>query len=525
MSGQVNGLLPAAVSITRDEYSYDTRLLWAHEFVAPKLRQFIDDIGADLEFYGDASQDFNESLDASFGECYQRPSGNLMAVAVGTTGRVRNPRICVAVTQSDLRIYLVIGVQQPLTMEWTFAYTPFTAKSSFDAGGWSVTAMVSEDSPLLIGVEGGQQQLLANSEESERVTVTVDPVNIMRTVYLGEAVYAVLPPGVRSCDVWKYVAETATGKVTATGYVDGAWSDESPNVSLTQVEATLSRVTFIGNGVVILVDEEGNSISLGEAPCSADLDPNFVGTAHLSGVETSVDVVNPEDGATYQLPGGTPDNPDNPNPDTDPTLPPLPDPVDAENMLIRVHTALAGVVSYDNDGWPSADIEDVSTEGVVDIEVSPPNNWPLSLMTGGVLTFRVGSREFTKRVEFCPNTSIVVYMGPDVVRVVGGSVAQEVFWNPDGLMSWLRGLGTSRGVAEDGVDVEFQVEESGIVSVTREGKTYQELILYQGGTVHEIPYDDVTTNASLEPWGDYGPLIRVAIIAILAVAVIAIIRE
>jgi hypothetical protein len=542
-------LIPATATIPVEGYTYNNADLWGKEVVEPALVAFVENLGLPVWSHGNAFDNGGRTnLYSSVKQFF--PKGGISSIVAYVMAKGGDLAGCEWVNiavgfggEGGVYEYVVVNALDHTTDIWRGTYgTAASGHSSSKRNLFQVTLSTVQSSNSIKGcingsvdasIPCGTLALPTYPGENYTLQLEVEPRTVARKIYNGSTLLYTLAIGeasyVRGCGV----GVSFSGLIKASGYDDHAWyaHAESPTHRITMVRAAdspLVRVSIISNvGIVMMQEDGGDPIQLGIGNCTIDVISGWSGTIYILGdaEEDRTHIVGLTEDATVDLTRDDPTNdPDVPDDPSDP-LSPLPDPADAENMLIRVHTALAGVVSYNNDGWPSNDITDVATEGVVDIEVSPPNNWPWSLMTGGVLTFQVGGRSYTKRVDFCPNTSLAVYMGPDVVRVIGGSEPQEVFWKPDGLQSWLPGLGTSRGTAEGEVDVEFQVETSGLLSVTRGGTTYQEIVLYHGGTVHEVPYDEVTTKAISGSWGNYGALIPVAVVAILAIVVIMIITR
>jgi len=379
---------------------------------------------------------------------------------------------------------------------------------------------------------------------TQKVTVAVNPVNVVRTVTLRPGLSATLPVGVPSANFYHVALETEiTPSASATDYVtatlepqvlDGSdvilTIDLEPTQPKCRVTVTSDRAYAaryqLGTLEDFMADPEslGPVIDLGKPPVGFDLEIGQearVACLFEDGVRTAW-VVGGNEPVTVALNKG-------PAPDPGAEIPPEPDPIEvpAGKMGIRVRVAVAGTLMYDNDGLLAANPDPVVATGPgwYDLVVDSPD----PLCTGGVVRFATSHGDFEQRIDFLADSTAHIGLGPMRVTAIADRPFEVYF--DSGFFAFLPGDGELMGTGNAEQSVSFVVLESGYANISILGSP-----IVVRHPVDFTPGSSVTVSgeASLQPepgtdplagfvsWlGGKGPLIAVVAVAVIALVVVS----
>lgn len=399
--------------------------------------------------------------------------------------------------------------------------------------------------PYVLGVTYGisvSKSFSSPPGSVQKVTVTVNPVNVARTVTLRAGLSANLPSGVPSANFYHVALETEiTPSASADGYVtttldpqvlDG--SDVNLTIDLEPTEPKC-RVTVISDKAyaaryqlgaleAYMADPEslGPVVELGKPPVGFDLEIGQearVACLFEDGVRTAW-VVGGNEPITVTL---------NKGPATAPEaeVPQEPDPIEVPEgkMGIRVRVAVAGTLRYDNDGLFAANPDPVEATGpgYYDLVVDGPD----PLCTGGVVLFSTSHGDFEQRIDFHAGSTARIGLGPMRVTAVAEQPFEVYF--DSGLLAFLPGDGQLMGTGNAEQPVSFVVFESGYANIALIGTpvVVRQVVDFAPGAAVTVsgaaalqPESGTDPLAGIVSWLDEkGPLIAVVVLAIIALAI------
>lgn len=302
---------------------------------------------------------------------------------------------------------------------------------------WKVTA----------GEVGKRNTYVIASRKS--CAVRVYPINVERVVS-GYGADSTIPRG-----------ETFTLLVGGTGAVDltisaSGYYDQMVTQDLTEASLDVLLSPIDGDAFVAKYSASlpGTSIRLGEdvytAPAYLAVRPGDVLTASGNGMDIEHTVVAGETGFFFEFPQGSGGVA-------------IPGPTTPGNMVLRVQTHVAGVLTYDNDGFFN-DPPAMATQGSVDYEIPPPAIGT----TGGVLKFSAGGTEHSRRIIFQADGTSLVHIGPMRITVTANG-PYAVFFDEYGPLTVLPGDGNPQGVGDAGRPVTFLASSGGWVNIKPQG--------------------------------------------------------